>query len=732
MVKISGVILKRSIKLIKIYFTGPIGAIGGSVMHSGSYSGKRVSFDAGSRPSKRKNGGSPLLRLLFFPLLFIYLEFFLHVFLSMPLKFTVIHAVFGIAAGFLFTAFTLPFRRKVNRIVMKIFAFIFTLVYIIEMVCKQILQSFYQLSMLGTAAGNKLTDYMDVIVPTVIKDIPKIIVFFLPFLLLCLLGRRYMGYHRFHLRFSGFVLAAALVFHVIGLGVIHLPWSGDLPPKLLYHMDTNVDDQVEQLGLLNMLRLDIKHKIVPAKNPTDDDFSDIGDMGDDSSSNSSDQSEGDGPVVDRSPNIMNVDLAALAESTSNEDVAWLANFFNSVTPTNKNEYTGMFKGYNVIMLCLEGFSGYAIDPELTPTLYKLSNEGFVFNNFYTPLHFTSTSNGECQTLLGLYPRNGHPITMTRTGELKDNMYFTLAQQLKREGYKVMGFHGNGDMYGRLASHTNLGYEFHQFGAGLECETSESGKLLWPQRDSYVVEASVDDYLYSTTPFHVYYMTISGHMPYSDNRVVAPYRDTVRALPYSETTQNYIATAMEVDKALEVLIQRLTEAGKLDKTLIVASADHIPYFDVATLEELTGKKFGDSDQVERLDESALDFDVYKNTLIMWSPSIKEPIQVDKVCGQVDILPTLSNLLGLEYDSRMLAGGDILSDREGLVIFSSSSWKSDKGFYNRYTQQFTPAPGVNMSQSEIDSYVSSMKKLVRYKLESTHKIVENDFYDVVFGN
>ncbi len=92
--------------------------------------------------------------------------------------------------------------------------------------------------------------------------------------------------------------------------------------------------------------------------------------------------------------------------------------------------------------CIEGFSGYAIDPELTPTLYKLANEGFVFNNYYTALHYTSTSNGECQTLLGLYPKNGNPITMKRTGELGTNCYFSLAQQLGRAGYQVMGYHGN--------------------------------------------------------------------------------------------------------------------------------------------------------------------------------------------------------------------------------------------------------------------------------------------------
>ena len=131
------------------------------------------------------------------------------------------------------------------------------------------------------------------------------------------------------------------------------------------------------------------------------------------------------------------------------------------------------------------------------------------------------------------------------------------------------------------------------------------------------------------------------------------------------------------------------------------------------------------------ESNIDFDVYKNSLILWTASMEEPVVVDKVCCQVDILPTLSNLLGLEYDSRMLDGSDILSDSEGLVVFTSRCWKSDKGFYNRFTGEFTPAEGVSMTAEEQESYVSAMKKLVGYKLDSTPLVIENDFYDVVFG-
>jgi len=678
-------------------------------------------------------------RVALFPALIFYLELVLHVAMDAGLGYLPVWIMFSAAAGLLLGALTLPFSRTVNGILMKVLAGLLCLIFAVEMIAKKILQTYYAFSSIETAAGNKLTDYADVIVSTVIGSIPLLLLTFLPFVLLCVFGSRFPGHERFDPRFSGVLVVGMVVFHLLGLVMVRLPWSGDLTPKLLYRMDTNFDDQVEQLGTITMLRLDLKHMIFPPENDLDSDFTDLTALGKESpaptapaESADPDPSGTPAPVVDTSPNVMDVDLAALAENGKNDSIKWLAKYFDSVSPTNKNQYTGMFEGYNVIEIVIEGFSGYAIDPELTPTLYKLTHEGFVFNNYYTALHFTSTSNGECQTMLGLYPKNGSPITMTQTGKKGTNAYFSLPQQLLREGYLVQAYHPNSQMYGRYESHTNLGYDYRQFGNGFDdLEVSNEGKLLWPQRDSYMIEASVDEYIGSDEPFHVYYLTISGHMPYSDNRVVAPYRDTVRALSqYSETTQNYIATAMEVDKALATLIDKLEAAGKLDKTLIVATGDHIPYFDVDVLEELAGKKFGSSDDLEYLKEGNIDFDVYKNSLIMWSASMTEPVEVDKVCCQVDILPTVSNLLGLEYDSRMLAGSDILSDSEGLVVFTSRCWKSDKGFYDRFTQTFTPAPGVEMTAEEQEQYVSAMRKLVSYKLDSTDLIVENDFYEQVF--
>ena len=713
--------------------------------YKGYRGGKRVykpSRSAGSRGVATQDAirAKRIGRILYFPLLFVYLEVVLHLHMKIGVKYFAIFFCFALAAGFFVTAITMPFKRKVNRILSKVLSFLITLVYIVEIIAKKILQSYYPLSTLKLAAENDLSDYIGAVVSMVIRSLPVILILLLPTILLLAFGNRLLVFPRCDVRFAGVMLVAMVIFHLFGLLTLRLPWNGDLTPKQLYRVDTNQDDQVEQLGLLTMMRLDVKHMFVPAEKLLEDDFDEpilpappsqpVESAPVDEIPPEETDTPEPTPIIDTSPNVMDVDLAAVAESTSNEEIQWLAKYFNSKTPTNKNQYTGMFEGYNVVFLTLEGFSGYAIDPELTPTLYKLSNEGFVFENYFTPLHYTSTSGGECQNLLGLYPKDGNPSSMKRTGEIQTNCYFSLAQQLGRLGYANYGYHANSNMYGRYDSHTNLGYVWKQEGTGFEMELNSNGNSYWPQRDAYLIDASVADYISGDEPFNIYYLTISGHMPYSWNYAARQYKDLVADLPYSDTTKAYIATVMEVDRALEKLLGHLEQAGKLDTTLIVASADHVPYFNVDTLEELSGETFGSSEDLEYLKESSINTDVYRNTLIMWSGSMEEPVYVEKVCGQVDLLPTISNLLGLEYDSRMLSGSDILSDSEGQVIFHSRSWITDTGYYNRYTQEFTPAEGIAWSEEELDTYVSAVKKQVSNKLSCTELIIENDFYDYVF--
>ncbi len=688
-----------------------------------------------------------LIRALYFPFLAVWLELILHIYMQNDLKYMPIYILFGLSFGLVVGALMSLLKGRAAKWISNIISFATAIVFGAEFVAKVILQEYYGVSILGTAAENHLEDYADKVYAAIGNNILILLLMLLPPIVFFFFTLKIKPRRSPYAVTGAVILAAAL--HIFARCSVNLvDWKTDYGPAYYYGKATGLNEQVEQLGLITMLRQDVQHIFKPAEgadlnlddnpvvvpprpgtdpepttpdvpvNPTDPDV----------------PGGQDTPVpvyVDRSPNVLNVDLVALASDSSSKEIKELANYFNNLTPTNKNEYTGMFKGYNVIFISVEGLSGYAIDPTLTPTLYKMQHEGFYFTNFYTALHYTSTSNGECQHLLGLYPKDGNPISMKRSGEVKMNAYFSLAQQLGREGYVNLAYHNNeNNLYGRAASHTNLGYDYRYMGHGMGGEYSSSGKMLWPQRDSYMAEITVGDYVNLSAPFNVYYMTISGHTPYSWNWVAKQYKDILEPYSWSEKTKAYVATVIEFDRMMEVLLKSLEDAGKLDNTLIIAAPDHIPYSDTDVLDELAGKSFGANETLAKsLSEKNLDTEIYRSCAIVWSHSMTEPVVVDKVTCQVDLLPTVSNLLGLSYDSRMLAGKDAMCEDEGMVIFHSKSWRTDSGFYNALTQTFTPAPGVTMTEDEQAEYVSYMKKYAANKLNMTAKIIENDFYNVM---
>ncbi len=678
------------------------------------------------------------------------------------LKYAPIYFLFAVSLGLFCDALLSLLRGRAALLSSNLLAVFFTLLYMVQFITRHTVQTYYPLSALRVAGENKLFQFIDVILLAILEHFPVLLLMSLPLLLLFIsYGKRKPFFARYEERRFGkliFSLAnkihqplsykeslvfllVAVLFHFAALGIIYLPaWTSDISPKQFYESDTDYNYQVEALGVYTMIRLDLQHMIKPPKTGLSD-FSVLEGLEERPKEDKTQREQRqaaaeDLPVItsfDTSPNMMAVDFTHIGENTEDSDIEWLCNYFASLTPSNKNEYTGMFKGYNVIFITVEALDGCAISEAHTPTLHKMRNEGFVFNNFYTALHYTSTANGEFQNLLGLYPKNGNPISMSRVGELDTNCYFSLAQQLGRLGYMNWGYHNNWDLYGRKDSHSTVGYYWQYEYHGLWGDLKADGDLEWPQKDTVMVEESMSDYMTGNSLFNVYYLTVSGHMPYGWNWATESYREELSGLDYSTQTAGYIGSVVECDRAVKMLVDGLEANGKLENTVFVIVPDHIPYSSIETKEEICGHEFGTSEAITAINESAIDFEVYKNSLILWSASMEKPVEIDKVCCQVDILPTLSNLMGLEFDSRMLSGSDILSDSPGLVVFSSRSWRSDKGFYNSFDQSFTPAPGtMMMTKEEEASYVETMNALVSCKLDCTAKIIESDFYDYVFGS
>jgi phosphoglycerol transferase MdoB-like AlkP superfamily enzyme len=221
------------------------------------------------------------------------------------------------------------------------------------------------------------------------------------------------------------------------------------------------------------------------------------------------------------------------------------------------------------------------------------------------------------------------------------------------------------------------------------------------------------------PFHAYYMTVSGHMRYSfsGNFIANKNKDLVKDLPYLDSGKAYMATQIELDRALEHLLKKLDEAGVAENTLIAISADHYPYgLEKFEIENLAGH------------EVESNFELYKSSFILYAKGM-EPETIDRPVSSLDIIPTISNLLGLEYDSRLLMGVDMFSDSDPLVIFNNRSFITDKGRYNSVTKEFILNEGVTMTEEEKNTYRKRISDELERQFYYSAMILDTDYYSIV---
>lgn len=435
--------------------------------------------------------------------------------------------------------------------------------------------------------------------------------------------------------------------------------------------------------------------------------------------NSQEESQIPEVVVDTSPNVLDIDFDALMEGAS-KDLKSVDEYVRSLVPTNKNEYTGLFKGKNLIFITAEAFSAEVIDENLTPTLYRLATKGINFTDYYQPSS-AGTTGGEYANIMGMLPTAGGK-SMKNT---KDNHnYMTIGSLLNDEGYYGMAYHNNSyKYYDRHKTHVNLGYSegYMGYGNGMEAYVKKS----WPESDLEMMQGTLPTYI-DKQPFNIYYMSVSGHSDYnkSNNSMTKKHWDEVKDLDYSDPVKGYFAAQLEFEAALTYLVDELEKAGIADDTVICISSDHFPY----------GLDQNESGSYEYLSELygfevKNNFDRDHNRLILWSGCLeeKEPIVVSSPTFSPDVLPTLCNLFGVAYDSRLLPGRDALSDSEALVYDLSYNWKTDYGTYLSSKGKFIPAS----DDIEIpDGYVDSIKAIVKSKINFSKKILNLDYYGHVF--
>ncbi|MBQ0042130.1 MAG: LTA synthase family protein [Lachnospiraceae bacterium] len=697
---------------------------------------------------------------------FIFMEMVLHILCSIPVTFagTVGRILMSMVPGFLITILSgLTNNKRLNKWICFGILEAFSILYLVTYFTDNSFTVFMNLKTLLSGAEDVMTDFSDRLFVLATQGFPCILFFHVPAILHVIFAGRVIDYNKKKLKPQLISLASGVVVYF----VVMLMYSLIPSTKEVYTTTYEYDGAIRNLGFLAGLDLDTRYSIFG--NPYDDmvvlnndapkvDYgmyeddvlvADAGDEGaqahmsagvedvlgeggnsqedggvDETQNGTSDEEE---PEIEEPKevvygyNVMAIDYDSLIDKEKDSTAKNALSFINSLVPGHKNQYTGLFEGKNLILITAEAFSKEVIDEERTPTLYRLANKGIVFEDYYQPAWGGSTSTGEFSVLMGTIPVDGVSSIKKTIGH---NLYFTIENRLNDMNYFTRGYHNNTySYYGRDKTHTNFGYEkWIGYGNGME----EGVKKVWPESDLEMMEFTVPQYI-DQQPFSIYYMTVSGHCLYNwgGNKMSAKNKEAVQDMDASATIKAYHAANLELEYAMEYLVNSLEEAGIADDTVIVLTADHYPYGlsesttwgnDKDYLAELYGYKANTN---PTRDHSAL---------IIWSGCLEdmEPIVISEPTYSLDIQPTLLNLFGVKYDSRLMIGRDVFSDLEPLVIWNDYDWMTDRGYYEAGSGKFTPFD----EEDEVDKdYITEIKNIVKGKMTVSKAALRCDFYEKV---
>ncbi len=624
------------------------------------------------------------------------------VLLELLFKFFVFKGMFSISTIYMIildiiTAFVITLIESIfPKLFSKILTIIFTIAITIIVGSQFVYFKYYDaiFSIYSLFHGAQVFEFAESIMGVILRNIVSIIILILPMICYFILFRK-INFERKNYLFYIIIILLPIVLYFVFIILLGLEDKNKTYSSYSLYYNTHVPKlTARDFGVLSEMRLDLQRTIFgfEEKITTEENKEEV--------------------VIEKETkyNVMEIDFDALIENETNKTIKDMHEYFKSVTPTKQNDYTGMFKGKNLIVFVAEAFSTMVINEELTPTLYRLYKEGFQFTNFYTPVYYVSTSDGEYISLQSLLPKEN---TWSMSYSRNNYLPFVYGNLFKHYGYNTRAYHdGVYTYYGRDKSHPNMGYDYKACYHGLNINCN-----IWPESDLEMIEKTVDEYI-NDDKFMTYYMTISGHLGYTfaGNMMATKNRKYVNDLPYSEAVKAYLATNIELDRAVEKLIEKLDEAGKLDDTVIALSADHYPY----------GLKNEDimsyADYVKDVK-----FDIHKNSFLLWNNKMENSIKVTKYASSLDILPTVLNLFGMTFDSRLLMGRDILSDEEGLVIFNDRSWINEYGKYDAVKNKFTPF------KDDVDEeYIDKINKDIYNKYLMSKLILDQNYFKKVLDD
>jgi phosphoglycerol transferase MdoB-like AlkP superfamily enzyme len=370
-----------------------------------------------------------------------------------------------------------------------------------------------------------------------------------------------------------------------------------------------------------------------------------------------------------------------------------------------NDYSDLYAGYNIINIVGETLETRFIDPVLTPNLYMMLNDGYSFDNFYTPVYQQgATCNTEFMSLTSINAvRSNHTINNVCDSYFDNTYTYALPNQLESIGYSTYYFHSGYEwFYRRDEINPNFGFSISKFQEDLfELGYSEFHDRL----DSEMIYF-LDEFVDFDELFYIDLLTYSGHGAYNQEEFNVHSDRVEEAYPGIELDSeivNYMEKLVELDNMIGLVIDELTLHGQMDNTLFVIYPDHYPYmFDQEMYSEYIGIKEGSPE-------------IMKQELIMYATNMTGEV-ISMTGSTIDIAPSILNLIDSSLNFKYYNGIDLFSNMDNYVLFSDLTITDGENYYN-FNEEYS---GLASEEAVLDSILE--EKLEQLELQKQLLIID----------
>lgn len=347
---------------------------------------------------------------------------------------------------------------------------------------------------------------------------------------------------------------------------------------------------------------------------------------------------------------------ALADSNSLTEIE---NYVSANRTDTNKDLAGIAKGRNVILVSLESTQSFVVNQklngkEITPYLNDLIKKSYSFENFYHQTGQGKTADSEFIVDNSLYPLGRGAVFFTNAG----NEYTAMPEIMKNHGYYSSIFHANNkSFWNRDIMYETLKYD--KFYDIKSYDVNEENSVGWGLKDKEFFEQTSELMKEMPQPFYTRLITLTNHFPFEldeEDKLIDEFDSK------SRTLNRYFPTVRYQDEALKRFIEKLKEDGLYDNSVIVLYGDHygISENHNEAMSQFLGREVTPFEEVQ----------LQRVPLVIHIPGVtdKEPKTIDTVGGQIDIRPTILNLLGIDSSDQIQFGND-LSQRQNRVHSAS---------------------------------------------------------------